>query len=138
MAVSTDHFGKGPTDSCNAKEHNGGNPLGCQHEVRKAVNAPAANAGFYLTAASRDYGLTRLEPMTRRKSHLRNSARSTVYAPDPGAELALKKQAFLGIEIFKKLLDYYKGSNLPEMKYLGNTLTTEFELARKHTSWRTG
>jgi hypothetical protein len=34
-------------------------------------------------------------------------------------ESGLKKQAFLRIEIFKKVLEYYKGSNLPDMKYLG-------------------
>ena len=40
----------------------------------------------------------------------------------------LKKQAFLNIDIFKKVLEYYKGSNLPDMKYLGNVLTKEFGL----------
>ena len=30
--------------------------------------------------------------------------------------------AFLSVDIFKRVLEYYKGSNLPEMKYLGNTL----------------
>jgi hypothetical protein len=31
--------------------------------------------------------------------------------------------------VFKRVLEYYKGSNLPEMKYLGNTLQKEFQLA---------
>ena len=31
--------------------------------------------------------------------------------------------------MFKRVLEYYKGSNLPEMKYLGNTLQKEFQLA---------
>jgi hypothetical protein len=31
-------------------------------------------------------------------------------------------RAFLNVDIFKRVLEYYKGSNLPEMKYLGNTL----------------
>jgi hypothetical protein len=108
------------------KEHNGGNPWETD-EVRKAVGAPAGNAWFYLTAASRDYGLTSGTRDTP-KIALEELGRNIVYAPNPGAELALKKQSFLGIEIFKKVLDYYKGSNLPEMKYLGNTLTKEFRL----------
>ena len=54
--------------------------------------------------------------------------RDIIYAPNPEVELALKKQAFLNIDIFKKVLEYYKGSNLPDMKYLGNTLTKEFDL----------
>ncbi len=34
----------------------------------------------------------------------------------------------LKVEIFRKVLEYYKGANLPEMQYLGNTLTCEFSL----------
>lgn len=108
------------------KEHNGGNPWD-PDEVRKAVGAPVGNAWFYLTAASRDYGLTS-GTRDATKIALEDLGRNIVYAPDAGAELSLKKQAFLGIEIFKKVLDYYKGSDLPEMKYLGNTLTKEFGL----------
>lgn len=32
------------------------------------------------------------------------------------------------MDIFKRVLEYYKGSNLPDMKYLGNTLSKEFGL----------
>jgi len=40
------------------KDHNGGNPWE-PDEIRKAVGAgTGGNAWFYLTAASRDYGLT--------------------------------------------------------------------------------
>jgi hypothetical protein len=38
-------------------------------------------------------------------------------------------RAFLSVEVFKRVLEYYKGSNLPEMRYLGNTLQKEFQLA---------
>lgn len=108
------------------KEHNGGNPWG-PDELRKAVGASTGNAWFYWTTASRDYGLTsgtRDAP----KIALEDLGRDIVYAPNPDAELASKKQAFLKIEIFKSVLEYYKGSNLPEMKYLGNTLSKEFGL----------
>jgi len=109
------------------KEHNGGNPWDTD-EVRKAVGASTGgNAWFYLTAASRDYGLTTGTRDTP-KIALEELGREIVYAPNAEAELASKKQAFLRIEIFRKVLDYYKGSNLPDMKYLGNTLTKEFAL----------
>jgi hypothetical protein len=40
------------------KEHNGGNPW-APDEIRKAIGAgTGGNAWFYLTAASRDYGIT--------------------------------------------------------------------------------
>ncbi|HEY1757347.1 MAG TPA: hypothetical protein VGG72_18380 [Bryobacteraceae bacterium] len=109
------------------KEHNGGNPWE-NEEVRKAVGASkGGNAWFYLTAASRDYGLTSGSRDTPKIS-IEEPGRDIVYAPNPEAELAAKTQSFLRIDIFKKVLEYYKGSNLPDMTYLGNTLTKEFGL----------
>jgi hypothetical protein len=108
------------------KEHNGGNPWETD-EVRKAVGASAGNPWFYLSAASRDYGLT-IGTRDTPKITLAELGREIVYAPNPETELTLKKQAFLNIDIFKRVLEYYKGSNLPDMKYLGNTLTKEFGL----------
>ena len=108
------------------KELNGGNPWE-PDEVRKAVGTPQGNSWFYHTAASRDYGLT-VGTREAPKISLEALGREIVYAPNPEVELSLKKQAFLNIDIFKKVLDYYKGSNLPDMKYLGNTLTKEFGL----------
>jgi hypothetical protein len=108
------------------KQHNGGNPWETE-EVRKAVGASAGNAWFYLSAGSRDYGLT-IGTRDTPKITLEELGREIVYAPDPVTELTLKKAAFLKIDIFKKVLGYYNGSNLPDMKYLGNTLTKEFGL----------
>lgn len=109
------------------KVHNGGNPWETD-EVRKAIGAgTGGNAYFYLTAASRDYGLT-LGTSTGAKITLTDLGRDLVYAPNPDAENALKVKAFLSVDIFKRVLEYYKGSNLPEMKYLGNTLQKEFGL----------
>lgn len=51
-----------------------------------------------------------------------------MYAPDPQAELEKKRQSFLQVAPFRKVLDYYKGSDLPEMKYLRNTLEREFKI----------
>ncbi len=109
------------------KEHNGGNPWESD-EVRKAIGAgTGGNAYFYLTAASRDYGLT-TGTSTAEKIALADLGRDLVYAPNQEAEKALKLRAFLNVDIFKRVLEYYKGSNLPEMKYLGNTLQKEFDL----------
>jgi nucleoside 2-deoxyribosyltransferase len=109
------------------KEHNGGNPWEPE-EVRKAIGAgTGGNAYFYLLAASRDYALTIGTPSAP-KIELADLGREIVYAPNPETERSLKVQAFLNVDIFKRVLEYYKGSNLPEMKYLGNTLTKEFGL----------
>lgn len=51
-----------------------------------------------------------------------------MYAPSKQEEDARLREALLRVEIFRKVLDYYKGANLPEMQYLGNTLVREFHL----------
>ena len=110
------------------KLHHGGNPWEPE-EIRKAIGASTGgNAYFYLTAASRDYGFT-TGTSAAEKIALDDLGRDLVYAPNEGTERALKLRAFLNIDVFKRVLEYYKGSNLPEMKYLGNTLEKEFSLA---------
>jgi hypothetical protein len=108
------------------KDKNGGNPWEPE-EIRQAVAVSQGNSWYSQTAASRDYGLTSgtrdAPPIS-----LTELGREIVYAPNPETELALKKQAFLNIDIFKRVLEYYKGSNLPDMKYLGNVLTKQFGL----------
>jgi hypothetical protein len=109
------------------KDHNGGNPWE-PDEVRRAVGAgTGGNAWFYLTAASRDYDLT-VGTKAADKIALTDLGRAIAYAPNPEAEHTSKLRAFLNVDIFKRVLEFYKGSNLPEMKYLGNTLQKEFGL----------
>jgi len=109
------------------KELNGGNPWEPE-EIRKAIGAGSSNPYFYLTAASRDYGLT-IGTRDADKISLADLGRDIVYAPNETTERELKMRAFLIVDVFKRVLEYYKGSNLPEMKYLGNTLQKEFQLA---------
>ena len=109
------------------KEKNAGNPW-TPEEVAKAVGLSKSNAKFfYMTAASRDFGLT---VGTRGASQiaLTDLGRELVYAPSSVMEEKLKRRAFLNVAIFRQVLEYYKGSKLPEMKYLGNTLAREFGL----------
>src|SRR5215469_12738301 len=109
------------------KEHNGGNPWEPEN-IRTAIGAgTGGNAFFYLTSASRDYGFT-AGTSTAEKIALEDVGRELVYAASAEAEIEAKKKAFLRIDVFKRVLEFYKGSNLPEMKYLGNTLQKEFGL----------
>lgn len=63
--------------------------------------------------------------------------REIIYAPDPNAELISKRRAFLNVEIFSKVLEYYKGNQLPKLEFLSNTLTSEFSLPREwHEEFR--
>jgi len=85
------------------------------------------NKFYYITAASRDFGLT-VGTRNTLKVELTDLGKAIVYAPNPEAELEKKKEAFLGVDIFRRVFEHYKGSDLPEMKYLGNTLEKEFGL----------
>lgn len=82
---------------------------------------------YYWTAAARDFGLTEGTRETATIA-LRELGMSIVYAPSAEAESAAKREAFLTVDLFKRVLEYYKGSKLPERQYLTNTLTTTFGL----------
>lgn len=113
------------------KEKNSGNSWP-PSEVAKAVGmAPKSSSFFYLTAGARDYGLT---AGTRDAAtiSLTELGREVVYPASPQAALVAKRKAFLEIDIFRKVLAHYKGSQLPEMEYLSNTLEREFKLHKEH------
>jgi hypothetical protein len=113
------------------KELNGGQPWESK-EVAKAVEIGfSTNNFYYLTAAGRDYALTSGTSKTP-KIQIAELGRQILYAPDPATEKNKKIEAFLNIPIFKAVLNHYKGSNLPEMKYLGNTLEKEFKLSPEY------
>ena len=79
------------------KEHNGGNPWEPE-EIRKAIGAGSGNPYFYLTAASRDYGLT-VGTRDADKISLADLGRDIVYAPNESVERELKLRAFLGVDV---------------------------------------
>lgn len=110
------------------KEKNGGNPW-TPEEIASALGvSKATNNFFYMAAASRDFGFTE-GGRDSDKIKLTEFGRNVVYAPSPVDERQLKQKGFQSIELFSKVLEYYSGSRLPEMKYLSNTLTREFDLA---------
>jgi hypothetical protein len=113
------------------KELNGGNPWSPE-SIATAIEVGAKSPKFYyITAAARDFGLT---TGTRETSTiaLTDLGRAIVYAPNPEIENAKKVEAFLSVDLFKRVLEHYQGSVLPEMKYLGNTLENEFKLATQY------
>jgi hypothetical protein len=113
------------------KELNGGNPW-APADLAMALGIGAKGSDFfYLTAASRDFGLTTGTRDTPTIS-LTDEGRETVYAPSPEVERQKKIESFNRIELFRRVLAHYRGSDLPEMKYLGNTLEREFGLDPKY------
>jgi nucleoside 2-deoxyribosyltransferase len=80
-----------------------------------------------LTAASRDYGLTEGTTNTAEIS-LTDLGRRLAFAATPEEEDSTRREAFLNVQVFRDVLGYYKDSQLPEMKYLRNTLESKFKL----------
>lgn len=112
------------------KELNGGNPWSPAQVAEAVGMSPKTPDFYYLSAASRDFGLTTGTRDTALIT-LTDFGKELVYAPSPDVECAKKVEAFHKIDLFSKVLQHYKSSNLPEMKYLGNTLDREFGLSPK-------
>lgn len=109
------------------KEKNAGNPWPPE-EIAKALSVGAKTGPFYyLTAGSRDYKLSEGTSKTEKIS-LTALGRKVNYPKSPEEAIVAKREAFLSIDAFRLVLEYYKGSDLPEKEYLSNTLQTEFGL----------
>jgi nucleoside 2-deoxyribosyltransferase len=110
------------------RELNGGNPWGPK-EVGKAIGLSITNNDFvYYAASSREFGIT---SGTRHSEviNIEPLGKEIIYADTPEIEREKKIEAFLKVPIFKKVLEHYKGSVLPEMTYLSNTLENKFKLS---------
>jgi hypothetical protein len=109
------------------KELNGGNPW-APDDVAAAIGVgPRTTKFFYITTAARDFGFT-IGTRDTERIELAPLGREIVYAPNPETEHKKKLEAFFKVDVFKKVFEHYRGSKLPEMKYLGNTLEREFNL----------
>lgn len=111
------------------KEQYGGNPRP-PDEVARALGyqSRTTNAFFYQAAASRDFGLT-TGGRDSAEIALDDRGRRYVYAESGDVERAILKEAFLSIDIFRGVFEYYKGPALPEKKYLSNVLEGQFNLS---------
>lgn len=109
------------------KDHNGGNPWP-PSEVAGAISVgPRSSKFYYITAAARDFGLTE---GTRDSTEISLKAlgREAVYPQTSEQEKDSWRKAFMKIDIFKRVVEYFRGSTLPDKRYLANTLETTFGL----------
>lgn len=113
------------------KDKNGGNAWSPDQVAAAIGSSPRSSEFYYITAAARDYGITTGTRDTKEIA-LTELGKEVVYAPNSTAEHAKKVEAFHNVELFRKVLTHYKGSDLPEMKYLGNTLQREFDVPPEH------
>lgn len=106
------------------REFNAGNPWS-PREIAAALKMGAGNNYFYLTAASRDYGIT-LGTRESSKIELTDLGRTLVYPTSSIQFTEALRAAFRNVDLFAKVYDYYQGKNLPDIQYLKNTLKVEF------------
>lgn len=109
------------------KLKNAGNPWEPKFVAKEAGIKEKSTNFRDLVNAARDYGL--VQGTYRGKLiELEPIGRACVYPQSPQAETEAKEQAFLNILVFKNVLEYYGGSQLPEMAYLSNVLETQFNI----------
>jgi hypothetical protein len=107
------------------KDKNGGNPWP-PDQVASALGIGAMGGNFfYLSGSSRDYGLTEGSRDTVKIS-LTELGRKAVYPQSDAEENQALLSAFLSVEVFKRVLEHFRGNNLPERKFLENTLHQTF------------
>jgi hypothetical protein len=112
------------------RDKNGGRPW-APKEVAAALGIGATGGQFYyLAAASRDYGLTTGSRETAEIA-LTDLGRRAVSPSSADQQAVAYREAFLSVKVFRGVLDYYGGNNLPEEPFLGNTLEQEFTIPRK-------
>lgn len=110
---------------------NGGHPWP-PSDVARALDMGARTPRFYyLTAAARDYGLT-LGTRDANRIELTDLGRRLASAADAGARRQIKREAFLRVEVFRDVLRHYNGEALPDLRFLGNTLSSDFGIAPEH------
>lgn len=108
-------------------QSNAGNPWGSE-QIADALSMSVKSSSFYYyTTASRDYGMT--TGTGRGKTiELTSLGRKLVFPETPEQEPTALKQAFLNVDIFKKVFEYYKGGDLPDIRFVYNTLQETFGL----------
>lgn len=109
------------------RDHNGGKPWPGT-EIANALDLGAKSGNFfYLTSASKQYGLTEGTSRTSEIS-LTDLGRRAVYPSSPEEESAALREAFLHVPAFRRVLEHYGGNKLPDKQYRENTLYTKFDL----------
>jgi hypothetical protein len=110
------------------KEKNNGNPWPTT-DVASACGYTNLRTGSFilLTTSARDFGLT-VGTNSTETIDLATLGREIVYADNPDTERKNKIKAFFSIDVFKKVYEYYGGSNFPERQYVSNVLQKNFNL----------
>lgn len=109
------------------KQYNGGKPWPPADVAKTLDLAPKSGNFFYIAGASRDFGLTTGSRDTA-EIGLTDLGRKAVYPQSEADEGDARRDAFLSVDIFKRVVEHYGGSELPEATYRANTFEQVFGL----------
>jgi len=110
------------------RDKNGGKPW-APKQVAEVLDVGVDGGNFfYLTSASKQYGLTEGTSRTSGNLALTDLGRKAVYPSSSDEERQALREAFLNVPLFRRVLEHYGGNNLPERRYRENTLFTQFDL----------
>lgn len=108
------------------REKNGGKPWP-PASVATALDLGMSGNFFYITSASRSFGLTE-GTRDAQSISLTDLGTKAVYPKSPEESKEALLEAFFNVPLFKAVVEHYGGSNLPEARFVENTLQTEFNL----------
>lgn len=113
------------------KNQNAGKPWS-PAQLADALNRKQRSSDFqYIVAGARDFGLVdgnfRSDTIT-----LTPLGAAVAYAKSDREEKDGQFKAFTNVELFRQVYEYYKGSKLPEHKYVSNILVNQFKLPFEH------
>lgn len=109
-------------------ENNSGNPWS-PDQIAASINlSPKTKRFVYLAYASRDYGLTTGTKDTE-TIELTALGRKAVFPKDQIEEREALDKAFKNIDAFKQVNEYYQKCELPDKRFLYNTLQEKFQIS---------
>jgi hypothetical protein len=110
------------------KDKTNGNPCDTDPVARAVGLSKSSGKFFYLCSSARDYGLI-VGSRDTPKIALDDLGRAIAFAADPASRRLKQIEAFFRIDKFKKVFDFYGGSNgMPEGEFVGNVLLGQFDL----------
>jgi hypothetical protein len=111
------------------EDKNGGNPLP-PLDVALALGVGPGSSNFRdLLSSSIKYGLTS-GSFNQPRVSLETLGRSIVAPKNPEERRLALFQAFMQLELLRRVYDHYKGKKLPETQFLANTLVREFAVPK--------
>jgi hypothetical protein len=110
--------------------HHGNGGAADRAQLAALLNYKSTNSGTFLTrvAAARLFGL--IEPGDGNRLRVTMRGRYIVAPISPAQQAAAKAEAFLAVDLFRRVFDMFNGSELPEEAGLKNLFENDFGVVK--------